>query len=312
MGRNLRPYLPGVAFHITARLQGREPRFDGIEKFVAARIRRAPRRSDASLLAWAVMPNHLHLVAVQGQKPLSALMQPLLRSLALLVQRRCNIEGHVFERRFYSNPCLDPDYFRNAIAYVHLNGSRASLCATPDDFLWCSHSQYLAAGGETSSGAHTVIERALRVFASRENATLSECLHDYRAFLRWRCAMDEFRKDDPDSADSSGPPRPTTTGGDLEWTRQYATAAVMRRGTTRACRMDLRDLARNTIASLAPGMDLELLRDGSYCRSVLKVRTRFILHAVVAGHPRAKVAQFLNIDASTVSRTLTAAERTGR
>lgn len=120
MGRQLRPQLPGVPFHVTARVQGRAAWFTGVERPLENRILAAPRRSDATLLAYAVMPNHLHLVVVQGSQPLSQLMQPLLTRIALLVQRRTGREGHIFERRFRASPCLDPDYLRNAIAYVHL------------------------------------------------------------------------------------------------------------------------------------------------------------------------------------------------
>src|SRR5690606_3438891 len=60
MGRRLRSQLPGVPFHVTARVQGHGPLFSGLERVIGARIVAAPRRSDATLLAFAVMPNHLH------------------------------------------------------------------------------------------------------------------------------------------------------------------------------------------------------------------------------------------------------------
>src|SRR5512145_1122737 len=111
-----------MLFHITTRTVCHRKWFtprnrSRIEGIIAAALV----RSDASLLAHTIMPNHLHLLVQQGNAPLARLMQPLLRRVALLIQHTHGIEGHVFERRFRDKPCPDADYARNAIAYIHRN-----------------------------------------------------------------------------------------------------------------------------------------------------------------------------------------------
>src|SRR4051812_13123551 len=122
MGRRLRPYLPGVPFHITARIAFRqhllEP--DGVQAAVCGFIADALPQSDANLLAFCIMTNHFHVIVVQGVAPLSRLMRPIMVRTALRVHRTHGVEGRVFERPFFAKPCADPYYLREMIAYTHL------------------------------------------------------------------------------------------------------------------------------------------------------------------------------------------------
>jgi REP element-mobilizing transposase RayT len=296
---------------VTARLQGRAAWFSGIEGAVASRIMAAPRRSDAAMLAYAVMPNHLHLVVVQGQQPLSQLMQPLLRRIVLLVQRRTGREGHIFERRFRTAPCLDADYLRNAIAYVHLNGLRAGLSSSVDQYEWCSHRAYLAPIDQISSSGES-IERGLRVFAARESAPLDQCQADYRRFLEWRCAADAHRASQRDGLESGTlPERPITVGGDVHWVSSYPTLPI-EQPPSRPRRPDLRDIAIATLRDVAPDMELEILRSGHRTKPLVAVRRRFILRASAAGHAGGVIARFLGITPTAVSNVRTAAANEGR
>lgn len=312
MGRRLRPHLPGMPFHVTARLQGRSAWFTAIEGAVARRILHAPRRSDAELLAYAVMPNHLHLVVVQGRQPLSQFMQPLLRRIALLVQRTTGREGHIFERRFHSSPCLDAEYFRNAIAYVHLNGMRANLCSSLDDYEWCSHRAYAASGYTLEGRGNGVsVERALRIFAARNRDTLSKCLANYLLFIQWRRAMDAHRSAEENGVMTDPPVRPSTVGGDTYWDRNYSSIRVLEEAGGRS-RQDLPDIARGALSELEPEMDLEVLRAGDRTKAVVRVRRRFILQALAAGHRGGVIARFLNVAPTTVSSVRTAAMHESR
>src|SRR5688572_16965702 len=165
MGRMLRPRAPGVPFHVTARIQWRKPLLSGMEAVAMQVIDDSRDVTDAAVAAHAIMPNHLHLLVIQGSFPLSALMQPLLRRLALAVQRHTGRDGHVFERRFTHKMCMDPDYLRNAIAYIHLNAARKGFCTGADDFEWCSHSAYRAvATADLATRAGAMTAMMMRMF----------------------------------------------------------------------------------------------------------------------------------------------------
>lgn len=143
MTRPLRPDLPGSAFHLTTRLQDRAHRFTApVRDAVIRSLARNILRSDIRLLAFVVMTNHLHLVLLQGRRPLGSFMQPLLTSISRIVHGAHGLEGHVFQRRYRHTLCADMDHLRNAIAYTHANPVRAGLCEEPAAYRWSSHLLY--------------------------------------------------------------------------------------------------------------------------------------------------------------------------
>ena len=143
MSRARRQQQPGCVFHVTARTQGRARWFTAaIRSRIAEMIASGVSSAGASLLAFAVMPNHLHIVLAQGRATLGWTMQPILRRVALLVQRTHRLSGHIFERSYASKPCLDADYARTVILYTHFNPVKAGLCSSPEEYAWTSHVPY--------------------------------------------------------------------------------------------------------------------------------------------------------------------------
>lgn len=305
MGRALRPHLPGGVFHITARTQAREPCLIGIERAIDGFICDAPARTDARLIAYAVMPNHIHIIVQQGTQKLSAFMQPLLRRIALLVHRRYSREGHVFERRYSHSLCADAEYMRNAIVYVHLNPVRAGIVETPDAYAWTSHHAFCGSPhGEEAGSTRLARENALRLFMSEQASTPVQCSASYQRFLTWRRRMDAWLDGSAAADTFHAPSRPSTDHGDQYWDDWFALQPSPNGPTAgRMARADLRDIAMATLNNLAPDLPLEDLRSGGTGKQLVRVRRRFILHALGAGYAGTKIANFLNVSPSTVSST---------
>lgn len=136
--------MPGIAFHITARTQGKEPWFrDALRSRIEHILVEGVATSDAIRLSHTVMPNHFHLVIRQSARPLGWIMQPIMRRIAVAVQRTYGVEGHVFERSYRSLACESADHLRRAVAYTHLNPQRAGLCRSPEEYAWSSHVRFL-------------------------------------------------------------------------------------------------------------------------------------------------------------------------
>jgi REP element-mobilizing transposase RayT len=306
MGRQLRANLPGVAFHLTARTQGHEPLFCGMESAAARMIRRVARRSAARLVAYAVMPNHLHVVLVQGARPLSDYMQPLLTRVALLARRYRKHEGHVFERRYRASACLDADYFRNAIAYVHLNPVRAGLCREPGEYSFTSHSAYCGAVADVAPGFAASIDHALRIFSHDASAARELREADYVNFLSWRLAMDGYLESGGIPGGPLAPRRPSTAGGNRCWAEDLArrdpNAPGARTETAVVAREDLRRIALLVLREAAPEMGLDALRSGERLRDVVRVRRLVIARALMVGYAPGQIARFLNVSRAAVSR----------
>jgi REP element-mobilizing transposase RayT len=307
MSRGLRPHLPGAVFHLTARLQNREPLFAGIEGVVVRICQEATQRSDAELLAYAVMPNHLHLLLHQGRRPLSHYMQPLLRRVALLVHRRHSRDGHVFERRFRHAVCADPDYFRNAVAYVHLNPLRAGLCADPAEYQWTSHRAYLSPHAEELAPRFSrAVATSIASFATCNCLTAPSRVAAYSEFIAWRRRMDAYLAAGGEPCARCAPVAPVCRDGTEHWWAAYRRPAGHLPAPPLLPPPDIRRIAAHVLADVAPGESLDWLRSGARDRHLVRARRELCLRARSYGYRTEQIARFLCISATSVSRALAA------
>ncbi len=77
--------------------------------------------------AWALIPNHFHLLLRTGPVPISTVMRRLLTGYALWYNRRHRRQGHLFQNRFKSILCQEDVYLLELVRYIHLNPVRARL-----------------------------------------------------------------------------------------------------------------------------------------------------------------------------------------
>lgn len=82
--------------------------------------------------AWALMPNHFHLLLKTGAVPISTVMRRLLTGYALWFNRKYNRSGHLFQNRFKSILCQEDAYLLELVRYIHLNPLRSGLVQDPD------------------------------------------------------------------------------------------------------------------------------------------------------------------------------------
>lgn len=307
MGRTPRYFLPGAPFHITARLQHGESLFSGIEKRIVDIVVRTAAMERTNVVAYAIMPNHMHLLVVQGSRPLSSLMQPLLRRVALLVQRTHRRRGHVFERRYRERVCLDPEYARAIVAYINLNAVRAGLCRDPVSYPWTSHGAYCnrPRGNTPPSLLEAGVSSFLALFADQPGCRATEWRARYRRYVAWRLLADRSIEDG-----TPCPPAPVCREGDATWRRRFGQIGTDRPTTsqlTPAERASLEDLARSAILETGRHLPLEFLRANRKNPVDVAVRRSVILSALAAGYSGRQIARYLGVTASTVSKVRIAA-----
>lgn len=317
MGRIRRPYLPGGIFHLTARTLRRERRFTpGVRSAALGILAEVLPRSRCRLLAVAIMPNHLHIVVRQGKRPVAALMQPLLRRLALRLQKAHDLDGPMFWRPYASQPCLDPSHARNAIVYTHLNPVRAGLCGDPGRYRWTSHGLYASA---PAAALPPELERlapvldpslALPLFATGPAHTLDRLRSDYRAFVEWRLSADAAGEDEqePGSNDREAAQRLPSPWWDPTW---GASLSPLFHGPVRpgprvhddrpvASTPDMAAIARSTLAMEAPGVRLDSLRGRGGGREKSRLRHLIIRRLHAAGYRNIQIARFLDLSESAI------------
>lgn len=311
MPRQPRPNLPGRAFHLTARLQGRAHRFTApLRDLVVRRLARQAARSDARLLAFVVMTNHLHVVLIQGAQPLGCFMQPFLRSVALAVQQASGIEGHVFERRFRDRACRDLRHLQNSIAYTHANPLRAGLCddVSADGWRWSSHSLYMPGGGAGWPIGGIDLVRGLHSFTPHGWPGLTEARQAYASFFRGFLAVAESCS--ASAAIASSPhgaavqavqprPSPDPRRGDSNTDRTKG-----RTGRAAPGRRCISAIAADVLRSIGSPFSTDDVLSRWGPRSRLPARSAIARAAAREGYSGVEIAAFLDVSEATVSRML--------
>ncbi|MBK8575831.1 MAG: transposase [Elusimicrobia bacterium] len=129
MPRQARLDIPGALHHVMGRGIQREKIFSGSEdrEEFLARLGKVVEKESLLVYAWALMPNHFHLLMRTTKTPLSHVMRKLLSGYAGYFNRRYGRAGHLFQNRFKSVLCEDDPYFLELVRYIHLNPLRAGL-----------------------------------------------------------------------------------------------------------------------------------------------------------------------------------------
>ena len=138
MPRVPRRIVPGFPHHITQRGTNRQSVFYTKQdrRVYLELLRGNSGQANVRILAYCLMLNHIHLVAVPEE----------LDSLAICLRRthgryaqylnvRCLRCGHLWQNRFYSCP-MDNEHLWTALRYVELNPVRAGLTEKAEDFAW--------------------------------------------------------------------------------------------------------------------------------------------------------------------------------
>ena len=129
MPRKARIDAPGALHHIMARgIEKRDIFLDDFDrdKFID-RLGTVISDTQTDCFAWALMPNHVHLLIRTGHTSISTVMQRLLTGYSIGFNRRHKRHGHVFHNRFKSILCQEETYLLELVRYIHLNPLRAGL-----------------------------------------------------------------------------------------------------------------------------------------------------------------------------------------
>ncbi len=140
MSRRARIVLAGVPHHVTQRGNHRQQVFfDDADRLAYLDWLRLYSAEEAvSVLAYCLMPNHIHLVAVPAKPDaLRRALKPLHGRYAHRVNRELAWHGHLWQGRFHSAP-LDESHLWAAVRYVERNPVRAGLVEIAQRYPWSS------------------------------------------------------------------------------------------------------------------------------------------------------------------------------
>ena len=98
----------------------------------------ALRETRTQLLAFAVMPDHVHLIIVAGAADISKTMQLIKGRFAREYNLRVKGTGAVWQTRFHESTLATEPALGSAIEYVHNNPVAAGLVEEPEDYPFSS------------------------------------------------------------------------------------------------------------------------------------------------------------------------------
>jgi len=142
MPRQARLDAPGVLQHVIARGIEKTRIFrDEIDyRFFIKRLENILGENHLDCFAWALIPNHFHLLLRTGPTPLATFMRRLMTSYAVYYNHRYDRSGHLFQNRYKSFICEEDPYFLELVRYIHLNPLRSGLVNDLEElkrYPWC-------------------------------------------------------------------------------------------------------------------------------------------------------------------------------
>ena len=145
MPRLARLDAPGVLHHVIGRGIEKKEIFLGVKdrNDFLGRLAELVKNHAMDIYAWALLPNHFHLLCKTSNQPLASSMRKLLTGYVVNYNRRHKRNGHLFQNRYKSIVCQEDTYLLKLVRYINLNLLRAGLVKDMDELNrspWSGHS----------------------------------------------------------------------------------------------------------------------------------------------------------------------------
>ena len=180
MPRQARLDAPDALHHVMVRGLERRVIFrdDQDRADFVARLAALAKAGAWTVYAWALLPNHAHLLVRTGTRPLARSMRSLLTGYAGYFNRRHKRVGHLFQNRYKSIVVEAEPYLLELIRYLHLNPLRAQVVPDLrrlDRFPWTGHATLLGTVPRSWQDTQTIL--------GQFGPTPPRARHAYRAFV---------------------------------------------------------------------------------------------------------------------------------
>lgn len=190
-------HYPGALYHITARGNNKQDIFHNEKDFsrYLSNIKLFKKEVPFYLYAFALMPNHIHLLIEVIDSPISKIMQKLQTAYTMYINKKYQRVGHVFQGRYFHLLVEKENHLLELVRYIHLNPVRAGLVNNPQSYAWSSHNTYLNFDLEIDSFVDR--EKVLPYFSSDHKKSIE----NYEEFVlagletRWKDISKEIKRD---------------------------------------------------------------------------------------------------------------------
>ena len=143
MAKLHRYLLDNQCYHVVSTTRGRESIFSDSDcaELVVEAIQFV-RRERAYVLAYVVMPEHLHALLVpRDNTSISRVMQSIKGYSARIVNEKLGRRGPLWQRSFYDRMIRNEQQLLETVSYVHMNPVVAGLVKKPEEYPYSSAQQ---------------------------------------------------------------------------------------------------------------------------------------------------------------------------
>jgi len=102
--------------------------------------------NECQILAYALMPNHVHVLVKEGALDISEVMKKIQDRYVWFYNNKYDRCGHLFQDRFRSEPVDTDEYLLTLLRYIHRNPVKGMLCERPEDYLFSSWREFIDGG----------------------------------------------------------------------------------------------------------------------------------------------------------------------
>lgn len=162
MPRQPRLDIPGLLQHVIVRGIERRNIFrnNADRRNFVERLSHLLVETGTDCYAWALIPNHFHLLIKPEGCELKHFMRRFLTGYAVNFNKRHRRSGHLFQNRYKSIVCEEDAYLLELLRYIHLNPLRAGLVKNLDAlarFPWCGHGVVLGNASMEGQNAEAIL-----------------------------------------------------------------------------------------------------------------------------------------------------------
>lgn len=142
------------------------------------KIKEYKEKHNVSIIAYCLMPNHIHLLLRQnGPETLSILIQKLHTSYSKYFNTKYDQVGHVFQDRFKAKIIDSDEYLQHLSRYIHLNPLR--LVKKLPSYKWSSYPSYIEDVDDEITNTKFILG-----YFKRKNQTIDDAKREYKLFVR--------------------------------------------------------------------------------------------------------------------------------
>lgn len=127
------------------------------------------------LLAWIIMPNHVHALVEVAQTPMSKILSSWKTFTAKQANRILGRTGTFWQTEYFDRHIRDEEHFRKAVHYIEWNPVKAHLVKSPQEWQWSSARRH---SGDDDTSLQPVRSEAggghAQVIASNKNVKLAD------------------------------------------------------------------------------------------------------------------------------------------